>query len=212
MGKDFIKLITVLLVDDNDLILEGLEIFISSCSNDINIIGKCTSGEEALSFLSQQLVDVILMDISMSGMDGIEATSQINKLFPKIKVLGLTIHSETAFVRRMLEAKATGYMIKSDKAELIVNAIRKTFYGDAYFSEEIVTMMLSEYSRKFSKKVFQEWMEKFTLLDAVDKKVLLLTITNVSREKMATILTLPVKTLKDKQTQLIRSFDLSVAC
>ena len=125
----------ILLVDDDRLITESFEIILSS-DPEFEIVGTCENGQEALDFVSQHTVDIVLMDIRMPVMDGIEACAKIKAIDPSIKVIMLTTFRDFRHIHQALHAKANGYLLKSDEVKRQIHTIKNVFNGQAIISEE----------------------------------------------------------------------------
>ncbi len=140
----------ILLVDDHKIIRDGIKALLYG-NKEITIVGECEDGDEVVDFLEQAPADVILMDINMKRMSGIEATRQILARFPGVKVVALTMHNEEGYISKILKAGAVGYILKNTgKAELIT-AIQSVCEGKNYFGPEVAEIMMSKYVRNNSK-------------------------------------------------------------
>jgi DNA-binding NarL/FixJ family response regulator len=136
------KIITVLLVDDHKIIRDGIKSLLEGVEN-IKIIGEASNGVEAIEFFKKQPADVVIMDIRMPEMSGIETTQYLTQNYPNVKVLALTMHDEEAFIYKMLNAGASGYLLKNVGKEEFVTAIQKVYKGDNYFSLDLATKMIT---------------------------------------------------------------------
>jgi two-component system, NarL family, response regulator LiaR len=132
----------LLLVDDDKLITESLEIILSQ-DKDFKIVGTCQNGLEAVDFVRQHDVDLILMDIRMPVMDGIEACANIKMIKPNVKVIMLTTFRDFKHIHQALQAGAKGYLLKSDDVETQVQTIHNVFLGQAIISEEALQELTS---------------------------------------------------------------------
>jgi DNA-binding NarL/FixJ family response regulator len=131
----------LLLVDDHTLVTDGL-IALLGADNNFDIKGVAQSGIEAIEMLKALKIDVVLMDVDMPEMNGIDAVKFIKKNLPDIRVIMLTMHDEKAIIKQLQDIGADGYLIKnSPKAELI-NAIKTVAAGDQYFSETVNELLL----------------------------------------------------------------------
>ncbi|MFK5883968.1 MAG: response regulator transcription factor [Candidatus Izemoplasma sp.] len=130
--------IKVLLVDDHKLIRDGLKSIINTTSN-ITVVGECGNGKEALDYLHKESdnVDIILMDITMPEMNGIEATEIITQHYPSINILALTMHTEDAYIMKMTKAGALGYILKDSNREKLIEAIKTVYQKEKYYSNEV---------------------------------------------------------------------------
>ncbi|WP_318503108.1 response regulator transcription factor [Photobacterium leiognathi] len=126
--------IKVVIVDDHQVVIDGFMARLQ-LEPDIDVIGTASNGIEALEVISQLDPDVILMDISMPIMNGIDATAQIKKQYPDAKVLMLTMHDNREYIMKVMQVGAMGYMLKEISAEKMVQAIKTVNQGSTYFCE-----------------------------------------------------------------------------
>jgi DNA-binding NarL/FixJ family response regulator len=136
------NLITVLIVDDHKIIRDGIKSLLEDVEN-IKILGEASNGLEAIEFFKNQPTDVVIMDIRMPEMSGIETTKYLTENYPGVKVLALTMHDEEAFIYKMLNAGASGYLLKNVGKEEFVTAINKIYKGENYFSLDMATKMIT---------------------------------------------------------------------
>jgi DNA-binding NarL/FixJ family response regulator len=129
-------MIKVALADDHHQVRETWD-FILSTSEDFEVVAKCCNGEEAVTSAGTCGADVFLMDINMEPMNGIEATEIITRLYPMIKIVGMSIHLEPVYVRRMLQAGAAAYVTKNSSYEEVFEAIKKVHAGQNYLCHEV---------------------------------------------------------------------------
>jgi len=133
--------IRVLLVDDHTILRMALRVMLSR-ESDINVVADVDRASEALRLARQLAPDVVVMDIGMIGMDGIEATRQLIAASPGVKVLALSTHLERHFVLQMLEAGASGYVVKSADSEELLRAIRAVARNRTYLCAEVASVMV----------------------------------------------------------------------
>ena len=136
-------MINLILVDDHYIVRAGIKRLLENQKN-FNIVGDFGSGEAAYQFLRKNEVDVIVMDLSMPGKGGIESTRQIKKQFPKINILILSMHDNSTMTKKVLDAGATGYILKNDIADDLINAIYSVSNSEAIFSKSIKKSLASE--------------------------------------------------------------------
>jgi NarL family two-component system response regulator LiaR len=129
-------MITVLLVDDHAVLLDGLR-FLLEAQGDMQVIGMAANGQEAVDLAIRACPDIILMDISMPVMNGIEATKHICKICKNTKVAILSMHHTTEYMQRALEAGAVGYLLKDSAGTELVTAIRALYSGKRYLSRQV---------------------------------------------------------------------------
>lgn len=135
--------IQVLVVDDHRVVRRGLRIFLSR-EVDIDIMGEASNGVEALQVLADQLVDVVLMDLLMPEMDGIQAIHEIRRLFPGVDVIALTSVLEDQLVHRAIEGGASGYLLKDTSSEDLAEAIRAVRRGEVRLHPEAARRLATE--------------------------------------------------------------------
>ena len=137
------KKINVLLADDHQIIRDGLKLMLKN-HNEINIVAEVGSGSEAIEFISNNKgkINVILMDINMPEMGGIEATQFITEHFKDIKILALTMHSTEKYITEMIKAGALGYVLKEAGTEEVLSAIKSVAEGNKYYSNDVSVVMI----------------------------------------------------------------------
>lgn len=139
--------INILLVDDHPIVRKGTKEMLEPYG-DLNVIGEASDGREALAFVAATRPDVILMDVSMPGMNGIEATQAIKKLTPSVAILVLTSYDDDAYVFALLEAGAAGYILKNTREDELVGAIRSVFHGESVLHPSIAKKVLNRFSHQ----------------------------------------------------------------
>ena len=135
--------IKVLLVDDHLIVLRGLRFFLTT-QEDIEIVGEAGNGEEALVAVEEQKPDIVLMDLMMPVMDGVEATKRLKESHPQVKVVVLSSFSDQDHVIPALQAGATGYQLKDVEPDLLVETIRKAAKGEKYLHPKATDLLMSE--------------------------------------------------------------------
>ncbi|HEY5530797.1 MAG TPA: response regulator transcription factor [Candidatus Anoxymicrobiaceae bacterium] len=136
--------IKVLIVDDHNLVREGLKAVFDQ-GDEVEVVGEAGSGEEALEMVGKVVPDVILMDISMPGMNGIQATKMIRENYPSAKVVMLTMLDQEGYVYEAVKAGATGYMLKNTSSDDLVHAIQTVFDGKALLHPDATAQLLKEF-------------------------------------------------------------------
>lgn len=133
-------MIKVALVDDHQLVRSGIRRLLDD-ADDIEVCGEAASGEEALKLVKQAKPDVVLMDVNMPGIGGLEATRKLLRIDEKLKIIALTVHVDEPYPSRLMEAGALGYLTKGCDEEEIVNAIRTVQRGERYIGADIARQM-----------------------------------------------------------------------
>ncbi|HWY09912.1 MAG TPA: response regulator transcription factor [Bacteroidia bacterium] len=140
--------IRILIADDHPVFIDGMKAMLKEVTN-FEVVGHAENGEKLIEQTAIHKPDVILTDIQMPVKDGIEATKEIHKRFPEIKIIAITMLNESMFIKKMLDAGASGYVIKTiDKSELI-NVIQKVAGGEKHFSAEVTAQLMNNYSERF---------------------------------------------------------------
>ena len=153
-------MIKLLLVDDHDLVRTAIARTLSD-SSDLNVVGEASSGEQAYNMVRDLLPDVVLMDIRMPGIGGLEATRKIKQRFPEVKILALSACDEEPFPTRLLQAGASGYLTKGVCIEETIRAIRQVAAGHHYLSSDIAQQMaLKAYDKKQLDNPFDQLSER----------------------------------------------------
>jgi DNA-binding NarL/FixJ family response regulator len=136
--------IRVLLADDHAIVREGLKFLINS-QEDMQVIGEAGDGPSALSLTAELNPDVVVVDVSMPGLNGADVTTQLRNAHPDRKVLVLTVHEEKGYLRLLLEAGASGYVLKRAAAAELVQAIRSVADGRTYLDPALAASVVDEY-------------------------------------------------------------------
>ncbi len=200
-----IERIKVLLVDDQDLFREALAILIS-VESQIDVVGSVSGGEQALNILPKTKPHVVLMDVRMPGMDGVEATRRINAEFPSIKVIALTTFDDDDAVVSALQAGALGYLLKDATKDELFSAIRTVSQGNYYLPPKITAKVVNELNR--IRRNRQNMMDSYHLLSRRELEVLELLGKGLSNAEIATHLVITVGTVKNHVTHILEKLNV----
>lgn len=146
--------IRLMLVDDHDVVRTGLKTFLDT-QEGLEVVAEANSGEMALQAAQENNPDVVVMDISMPGMDGLVATRRMKALLPECKILALTVHADKQYFFEMLAAGAEGYITKQVAADELVGAIRAVAAGQVYLQPALASWLLEDYRRLLTKSLPQ---------------------------------------------------------
>lgn len=195
--------IRTLIADDHTLLRNGICALLED-EPDIVIVGEANNGREAVQLADQLKPNVVLMDIAMPLLNGLEATRQIKREHPEINVLVLTMYDNEEYFREMLEVGASGYIIKRAAASELVNAIRAVYNGEAVLSPAITRLLLEDYLNHdiHSQK------DDPNALSSREREVLQLIAEGKTSREIAEILSLSVKTVQSHRTSLMQKLDL----
>lgn len=137
-------MIKILIADDHAVVREGTRQILEQ-ESDLEVIAEAVDGEEAIKFAGSFRPDIAIIDIAMPGIDGIEATREIKKLYPDISVLILTAYDDDQFVFSLLEAGAAGYLLKSVRGQELVDAVRQVYAGESVLHPSIARKVLNRF-------------------------------------------------------------------
>lgn len=191
--------IKVIIVDDHQVVLEGFIARLES-EADINVIATASNGLEAIDTVRRYQPDVVLMDISMPIMNGIESTKLIKEEFPEIKVLMLTMHDNREYIMNVMQAGAVGYMLKEISAEKMVQAIKTVNLGSTYFCETTTQTLFTEQVIPSHKKV--------NPLSRREEAVLKLVAQGHSSKKIAHLLNISYRTVETHRQNIKHKLDI----
>ena len=194
-----LKKIKIVLVDDHKLLREGLRNIIEQKAN-MFIIGEASDGREAIKICSKLLPDVLVIDVAMPGLNGIEAAKQIHKNHPEIKIIGLSMHSGKQFIQGMFKAGAFGYLLKDGDADELITAITTVMQHKKYLSKDINQDFLTLLRKGDN-------IEKAPL-SSREKEVLQLIAEGNSSKKIGEILFLSPKTIGVHRKNIMKKIDL----
>ncbi len=141
--------IRLLLVDDHEVVRTGLKVFLES-QEGLQVVAEASNGAEAIEQAVLNSPDVVVMDITMPDMDGLEATRQLKRLCPQMQILALTVHEDKQYLVEMLAAGASGYLTKQSAAEDLLAAIRTVANGNVYLQPIVARWLLEDYRRLLS--------------------------------------------------------------
>lgn len=141
--------IRIVIADDHRVFIDGLRALLKEFSG-FEVVGDATDGAALVECAKALQPDVVITDIQMPGKDGIEATRELHRLFPAMKIVALTMLNESLYIKKMLEAGACGYLIKSAGKEELAGAIRKVAAGEKYFSPEVTARLMNNFSDRTS--------------------------------------------------------------
>ncbi len=193
----------ILLADDHTLIRRGIRNLISN-NPALKVIGEVGDGEELLAFLRKSQPDLLILDISMPKLTGIEAVSKVRKLYPKIKILMLTMHKNKQYFYHAMSAGADGYLMKEDSDEELLLAVKRIQQGKSYISpflsQDFADDVISAYRNNRS--------SPFETLTKREREVLELVVDGHTSKVMAKLLNLSPRTIDHHRANLLKKFDM----
>ena len=193
-------MIKVLLADDHRVLLDGLENLLEGIA-DITCVGVAMNGAEVMTFLEEHPADVILMDINMPVMDGIETTKKVREKYPETKVIALTMLEQASFIQLMLKSGASGFLLKNSGKEDVLTAIRAVAAGGQYLGPEATQLLLE--NLKGQSAVKRAFIPKLTRRES---EVLRLMANGHSTQSIADILFISFNTVESHRKNLRSKF------
>jgi DNA-binding NarL/FixJ family response regulator len=195
--------IRILLADDHKIVRDGLKTLVEK-QPEMEVIGEAENGREAVRLAMKLKPKVVIMDVSMADLNGMEAARQIRKEYPEIKIIALSMHSDKRFVLGMLEAGASGYLLKDCAFEELSRAIRNVVAHQTYLSPGVTDVVVQEYLLKASK----EKSPGDSILTSREREVLQLIAEGKSTKETAKILHVSIKTIETHRKQIMDKLDL----
>lgn len=199
-----LKKIRVLLAEDHTIVRQGICALLKS-EPDLEVVGEASDGLEAIELAKKMIPDVVLMDIAMRNLNGLEATRKIKKLFPHMKVLVLTMYENEEWIFQILKAGASGYLIKDSAMTDLTSAIRAIHQGDSYLSPSISKKVIDEYIRKAE---IGEKNNVDDLLSNREREILQLIAEGDSVPKIASLLCISKKTVEAHKTHIMEKLNI----
>jgi DNA-binding NarL/FixJ family response regulator len=196
--------IRVLLADDHTLIRAGLRMVVVS-QPDFTVVGEASDGREAVALAEQLKPNVVVMDIGMPSLNGIEACRQIHDSLLGTQVIMLSMHSDEGYVLRALKAGAKGYMLKDSAEADLASAIRAVTAGKSFFSPAVSKILLEDYMRKLKRTGAED---SFDLLSPREREVLQLVAEGKSSKEVANLLSLSVYTVETHRAKVMQKLNL----
>ncbi|MCI0411610.1 response regulator transcription factor, partial [bacterium] len=197
--------IKVLIVDDHRVVRDGLSKILESC-NDIHVIGEAANGLEAIRKYSELKPDVILLDISMPKLGGLEVSRRIKKENPSAKIVILSMHEEEEYSMKLVRLGVSGYLLKDSAAQEVIEAVRTAFAGRAYFSPQISKTLAESY-----REVAPIEDDPYERLNDREREVLQLIAEGHTNKAIADILFISPKTVDNHRTNLMRKLNIHSA-
>lgn len=196
-------MIRILLVDDHTLFRDGLHnLFLQQ--PEMEVVGQASDGVEGARLACELEPDVVLMDVTMPGLNGFEAARRIHEQCPRIRVLILSMHSDLRFVTESLHAGASGYLVKEAAFPQLVRAIRAAMDGQLVFSPKISEALARDYARR----VGHDEGSAFVVLSAREREVLQLLAEGKSTREIAAELNVSIKTIETHRRQIMQKLDI----
>lgn len=197
--------IRVLLADDHTIVRQGLRALLDS-QEDIEVVGEAEDGRQAFEKTKELVPDVVVIDITMPNLNGIEATRQIKKLNPEIKVLVLTVHDNEEYIHQILQAGASGYLLKESAVTDLVSAINAVKKGGIFLSPAISKVVVKDYIRHAEEGTGD--FDSLNILTNREREVLQLIAEGHTNREVAHLLKLSVKTVDVHRSHIMEKLNI----
>jgi DNA-binding NarL/FixJ family response regulator len=196
--------IKIIITDDHAIVREGI-IAILKLYDDVMVVGEASNGKEAIDKTDELKPDIVLMDIAMPGLGGLEAAIEIKKRHPDVKILVLTQHDDREYISRFLKAGVSGYLLKKAVGSELISAIRAVSKGELYLHSSITSGVVAGYLNKDKKYLMEDPYEKLT---DREKQVLKLIAEGYTHKEIAGMLNISVKTAIAHHTNMSEKLDM----
>jgi len=201
MQKVSAKKIKILVADDHPVVRKGLHSCLARQER-VKIVGEASDGDEALEKTRELSPDVVLMDISMPGMNGLAVTEVLRKENPTVKVLVLSVHNNRDYIFRIIQAGAHGFISKEAPPDELLRAIESVYAGEPFFSPEVAKAALNQLVTSGGKK------DPFAQLTSREREVLVLIAEGQSNKEIAIKLGIGVRTIETHRERIMRRLDI----
>ena len=193
------KRIRILVADDHAVVRQGFKMILDAQA-DMEIVGEAGNGREAVELAEQLHPDVVVMDVSMPELNGIEATRRLATSVPRARVVALSMHKDSVYVREILRAGARGYLLKDSGAADLVAAIRAVASGESYLSPAVSNAVLDDYRKHATNPI--------DLLTSREREVLQLLAEGKTNKEIAGVLNLSVYTVEAHRGRILEKLNL----
>lgn len=194
----------ILIADDHGIVRRGLRLQLEQHES-FQVVGEATDGREAVRLADELQPDVVIMDIAMPNLNGIDATTQLVKRNPQIGVIILSMHSDESYLTRTLAAGAKGYLLKDTADVDLQRAVQVVAQGKPFFSPSIANTLLEDYMRQLQQRGLQD---SYDLLTDREKEILQLLAEGKSNKDVASILNLSTYTVETHRTHIMQKLNL----
>lgn len=196
--------IRILLADDHQLMRSGIRLMLER-ESDLSVVGEACDGREAVALAKSLRPDVVVMDIGMANLNGIEAAQQMTQNRPEVAIVMLSMHSDESYVLRALKAGARGYLLKDSAEADLIKAVHAVAGGKSFFSPSVSKVLLDDYVRKLKRSGADD---AYDLLTPREREVLQLVAEGKSNKDIANLLNLSVYTVESHRSNLMEKLNL----
>jgi two-component system response regulator NreC len=198
------KAIRILLADDHTVVRKGLRLLLESQA-DFEVIADACDGRETVALAEQHQPDVVVLDVAMPILNGIEAARQISAKFPQVAIVFLSMHSDESYVLKALKSGARAYLLKDSAEYDLIAAIKAVSEGKAFFSPAISKMLVEDYVRQMREKDVED---SYELLTTREREILQLLAEGKSNKDVASLLNLSLYTVETHRSNIFQKLNL----
>ncbi len=192
--------INILIADDHTMFVDGMESILSG-EADLKVVGRSYDGPSVLKFLEITKIDIVLLDVNLPGMNGIEVCKEITTHFPSVKVLAISMFNEESFVTEILNNGSKGYILKNTGRSELLKAIRTVAQGNSYFSDEVTSIIMNGLMNK--RKSSSKSSAFYPKLSRREKEILRLIAQEFTTQEIADNLYISLKTVESHRSSLL---------
>jgi len=205
-----VKKIKILIADDHRLVRDGIKAMFTHV-NDFEVVGEAKNGNEVIDRTVKLKPDIIIMDISMPGISGIDATKTIMKRAPKTKILVLTQHENDEYVYQVFESGGSGYLLKNTKKEDFILAIRTVMKGEKYYSKKISALLMQKFLNNDDDKRQRKASNTEIHLTQREKEIIKLIANELGNQEIADSLFISLRTVETHRRNIMQKLNVKNA-
>ena len=196
--------VRILIADDHGIVRKGLRLQLEQ-NKQFQVVGEANDGREAVRMAEELTPDIVIMDIAMPNLNGIQATTQMVRKNPQLGVIILSMYSDETYLTRTLAAGAKGYLLKDNADEDLQKAVESVAQGKPFFSPAIANTLLEDYMRQLQQRGLQDY---YDLLTEREKEILQLLAEGRSNKDVASLLNLSINTVETHRTRIMQKLGL----
>lgn len=198
------ELIRVLIVEDHAIVRQGVRLLLDS-QTDMDVVGEAADGGEAISLVEELRPSVVLMDLAMPGMSGLEAARSIKRRFPDTQIVALTVHDSDEYFFQMIDAGASGYVLKGADPSVLLEGIRVAYRGDAFLHPPLTTKLVRDYLARAGS---EDARARYNELTEREREVLRLIAEGHTNQEIAEFLFISPSTVQTHRTHVMEKLGL----
>ncbi|MFN7999382.1 MAG: response regulator transcription factor [Bryobacteraceae bacterium] len=198
------KTIRILLADDHTVVRKGLRLLLES-QPDFTVVADAANGRETVALAAQHTPDVVVLDVAMPELNGIEAARQITAKAPRTAIVFLSMHSDEGYVLKALKAGARAYLLKDSAENDLISAVKAVNEGKAFFSPAISKMLVEDYMRQMQERAVED---SYDLLTSREREILQLLAEGKSNKEVAQLLNLSLYTVETHRGNIFQKLNL----